>query len=271
MAVGVEKELWQRAQEGDRAALDEVLRLHEKSIYRFGLRLCGDEEAAREVLQRTMLAAFEQLGSFRGEAKFSTWLYSLARSACSRMHRRTRSAPVHDVALDADDAPDLAAESALPDRLSEAAQLADVVAVAISMLPEKYREAVVLRDVEGLPAEDAAEVANVGVPALKSRLHRGRELLRQSLVTLLRESEGNVGGARACPRLAAELARIDPEEVDQAACKSIETHIEACAECRDALGDLRDTAALCRRLPTDEVPAPVQRALRRVIVEALAI
>lgn len=271
MAAGTEQETWERARAGDRDALDEILRLHETSIYRFGLRLCGDEEAAREVLQRTMLAAFEQLGTFRGEAKFSTWLYSLARSACSRLHRRTRSAPIHDVGLDTPYAPALIDESLSPDREAEVSQLADVVAVAISMLPENYREAVVLRDVEGLPADEAAEIAKIGVPALKSRLHRGRELLRASLVTLMREGEGVIGGARACPQLADELARIEPGEVDQAACKAIETHIEKCAACAESLGDLRDAAALCRRLPSDQVPPPVQRALRAVIVEALGV
>lgn len=269
MTEEAEQRIWDLARAGDRDAIDEVLRRHEKTIYRFGLRLCGDEEAAREVLQRTMLAAFEQLGTFRGDAKFSTWLYSLARSACSRIHRGTRSAPIHDVGLDAPYAPVLLDESLSPDRHAEVSQLADVVAVAISMLPDNYREAVVLRDVEGLPADEAAEVAKVGVPALKSRLHRGREMLRSTLVTLMREGEGVIGGARACPKLAEELARIEPGEVDQAACKSIEAHIAECAECADALGDLRDAAALCRRLPSDEVPAPVQRALRSVITEAL--
>lgn len=271
MTTGSEQDTWDRARAGDRDALDEVLRLHEKSIYRFGLRLCGDEEAAREVLQRTMLAAFEQLGTFRGDAKFSTWLYSLARSACSRVHRRTRSAPVHDIGLDTPYAPVLIDESLSPDRHAEVSQLADIVAVAISMLPETYREAVVLRDVEGLPADEAAEIAKIGIPALKSRLHRGREMLRASLVTLMREGEGVIGGARACPKLADELSHIEPGEVDQAACKAIESHIEACAECAESLGDLRDAAALCRRLPSGEVPAPVQRALRTVIVEALGV
>lgn len=269
MQEAEERALWQRAQAGDRQALDEVLRLHEKSIYRFGLRLCGDEEAAREVLQRTMLAAFESLGSFRGEARISTWLYSLARSACSRLHRRTRSAPLHDVALDAGSPPHLVSDDASPDERTEAAQLADVVAVAISMLPDTYREVVVLRDVEDLSAEEVVQITGLKLPALKSRLHRGRELLRSLMVTLLRESGGRVGGARACPRLAERLARIDPGEVDRAACKAIESHLESCAACAESLGGLRDAAALCRRLPSDRVPAPVQSAVRNAIVEAL--
>lgn len=264
-----ERALWERAQAGDKEALEEVLRRHEDSIYRFGLRLCGDEEAAKEVLQRTMLTAFEKLDSFRGEAKLSTWLYSLARSACSRLHRRTRSAPLHDLALDAPAAPHILSDAASPDQQAEAAQLADVVAVAISMLPEQYREVVVLRDVEDLPAQEAAEITGLGIPALKSRLHRGRAMLRANLVTLLRESEGRVGGAKACPRLAQRLAQIEPGEVNQAACRAIEAHLETCDACASALGDLKDAAALCRRLPSDHVPPPVQRAVRAAITDVL--
>lgn len=264
-----ERALWQRAQSGDRQALDEVLRLHEKSIYRFGLRLCGDEDAAREVLQRTMLAAFEQLGTFRGEARISTWLYALARSACSRLHRRTRSAPLHDVALDAGSPPELVAEGPSPEERFDAAQLSEVVAVAISMLPDTYREVIVLRDVEDLAAEEVVQITGLKLPALKSRLHRGRQLLRSHLVTLLRESEGRVAGARACPQLAERLARIEPGEVDHAACKAIESHLENCDACAESLGSLRDAAALCRRLPSGNVPAPVQSAVRNAIIEVL--
>jgi len=106
-------ELWNRARAGDRAALDRLLRLHEKRVYRFGLRMCGDEEAAREVLQSTLLAAFRRLDSFRGDARLSTWLFAIARSFCSRQHRRTRSAPVHEVPLDAPDS-DVRLEDSAP-------------------------------------------------------------------------------------------------------------------------------------------------------------
>ena len=82
-------ELITRSQAGDRAALEELLRRHEKQVYRFGLRMCGDEEAAKEVLQGTLLSAFQQIGAFRSEARVSTWLFSIARSFCARQHRRS--------------------------------------------------------------------------------------------------------------------------------------------------------------------------------------
>lgn len=265
-----DRELWEQARAGDRNAIDALLRRHEKSIYRFGLRMCGDEDAAREVLQRTLLTAFERLGEFRGDAEISTWLYAIARSACSRLHRRTRSAPLHDVELDADDALELPIGDDVqpsPERSTEAAEVAAVVASAIDLLPPAYREVVVLRDVEGLTAEEAAKVLELEIPALKSRLHRAREQLRSNLVTLLREQRGEVGSARACPELRRQLAQSS--DVDQAACKAIEAHLATCAACAESLGDLRDAASLCRRLPTGEVPLPVQRAVRLAITTAI--
>ncbi|MBZ0235393.1 MAG: sigma-70 family RNA polymerase sigma factor, partial [Deltaproteobacteria bacterium] len=83
-------ELITAARSGDRAAIDELLARYEPAIYRFGLRMCGDEESAREVLQETMLAAFRHLPGFRADARLSTWLYQIARSFCIKERRGAR-------------------------------------------------------------------------------------------------------------------------------------------------------------------------------------
>lgn len=266
-----ERRLWLSARDGDRAALDQLLRQHERNVYRFGLRMCGDEESAKDVLQNTLLMAFEQFGSYRGEARVSTWLYSIARSFCARHHRRTRSAPLHDVPLDAPDGAErLTSESDSPAEASEKAEMAELVGAAIAALPESYREVVLLRDVEGLSAAEASTVLDLEVSALKSRLHRGRQLLKRSLATLLRDTHGVVGAARACPALVDDLSRLDGRDIDQAACASIERHIIACASCAESLGDLHDAAALCKRLPSGDVPGPVKKAVLVALTDVLA-
>lgn len=265
-----ERELWLKARNGDREALDGLLRMHQRNVYRFGLRMCGDEEAAKEVLQNTLLTAFEKVGTFRGDSRISTWLYSIARSFCSRHHRRTRSAPMHDVSLDVPGAgAHFASEEPSPVDQSEKAQMAELVATAIATLPDSHREVVLLRDVEGLSAEEAAEILELQVPALKSRLHRGRQQLKQTLAVLLRDSGGALDGAPPCPRLAEALADIDGREIDQAACAAIEKHLGECPGCAERLGDLQAAASLCKRLPHGDVPDAVQRAVRVALAEAL--
>lgn len=266
--IGAEREEWERARVGDRAALDALLRRHEKSIFRFGLRMCGDEDAAKEVLQRTLLSAFEQFASFRGESSISTWLYTLARTQCGRLRRRGRSAPVHDLELDAAaDAPELVSPTPTPHESSSRAEMTELVSAAIGLLSPSQREAVVLKDVEELSLEEAARITGLALPAFKSRLHRAREQLRANLATLLHDHAEDRMVA-ACPKLHDTLLSV-PEEIDRAACQLIEQHLAECDDCRDRLGPLRDAASLCRRLPSGDVPMPVQRAVRTALLGAL--
>lgn len=178
------------AQAGNRAAIDELLARYEARIYRFGLRMCGDEESAREVLQETMLAAFRNLPGFRGHAALSTWLYQIARRFCIKERRGSHPAAVLDEAHpDPEPGPDLRVH---------ARQIGEALAVAIRSLPAEQREALVLRDVEGLSAAAAASVIGVEVAALKSRLHRARIALRERLAGM-RTAE-----PASCRELAAE-------------------------------------------------------------------
>ena len=271
MSVSDEEELAElrRAQAGDREAMEALLRRHEESIFRFGLRMCGDEDAAREVLQNTLLTAFEQFGSFRGDARLSTWLFALARSHCGRLHRRTRSAPVHDVALDdPGTAPDLQSDAARQDRQASQTEMADLVATAISLLPVNQREAVVLKDVEDLSLEEAAGVAELEIPAFKSRLHRAREQLKLNLATLLQEQPATTGIV-ACPELQDSLQAVRGSGVDRALCTAIEEHLKICDRCRAHLGPLQNAAALCRRLPGGDIPEAVRRAVHTALTNAV--
>jgi RNA polymerase sigma-70 factor, ECF subfamily len=120
----------------------------------------------------------------------------------------------------------------------------------------------VLRDVEGLSAEEAAAVAGVEVGALKSRLHRARLELRSHLAVLLGEASP-VAGPSPCPELANELAAYTSADIDQATCVKIEEHLARCPRCQGACEALKRTVGLCRRIPGDEVPAPVRAAVRR--------
>jgi len=245
--------------------MDQLLSLYERPVYRFGLRMCGSEDAARDVLQQTLVTAFKGLRGFRGEAALSTWLYQIARSFCIKARRRRVDEPEEMLPLDAGPALSLPSPGATPEEAAHARQIGEILQSAILALPESYREVLVLRDVEGLSAEEAAEIAGIEVGALKSRLHRARMELREHLSALLQP-----GGAKAdaaCPELAQELAAYAAEEIDQAACQKIEDHLQRCPRCMHACEDLKRTVSLCRRIPGDEVPSPIRSAVRTALLD----
>ena len=267
MPTGTDDQLMEAARSGDDKALEELLGRHEKQVYRFGLRMCGSEEDAKEVLQETLLAAFRGIHAFRGDAELSTWLYTVARTHCLRLRRRSVGAPKEFQPLDSPEATGVAAADAAPDMVSHARQMGEVLQAAILALPEAQREVLILRDVEGLTAEEAAQVVGIEVGALKSRLHRARLQLREHLSILL--GEGAQAKAQACPELAQELAAFAAQEVDQATCVRLEEHLSRCPRCAQACDSLKRTVSLCRRIPGDEVPAPVRTAVRQTLSRAL--
>lgn len=180
--------LVERARGGDAVSLDRLLRVLEPQIWRFGLRLCGDREDARDVLQDTLLGAVRTLGEYRGEAALSTWLYTIARSHCIKKRRRPKGAPANLVSLDADSGETvrgLADSASGPAEQAERAELGRLLERALMTLPPAFREAVVLRDLEGLSAPEAAALLGVSVAALKSRLHRGRTALKEAFTGLV--------------------------------------------------------------------------------------
>lgn len=251
-----DRELVAAARGGDRRAVDELLARYEERIYRFGLRMCGDEESAREVLQETMLAAFRNLPGFRGEASLSTWLYQIARSFCIKARRGIRPTAPVDATI-----PD---EKPSPDMQVHARRIGEALASAIAMLPPEQREVLVLRDVEGLDAQEAAEVVGIEIGALKSRLHRARMALRGQLAGVL------AAQPEPCPELAEELSAYAASEIDQATCEKIEQHLASCPRCTGACDALKRTVSMCRSIPGDAVPAPVRTAVRGAILDVIS-
>jgi RNA polymerase sigma-70 factor (ECF subfamily) len=144
--------------------------------------------------------------------------------------------------------------------------MARVIQEALLALPDPQREVVLLRDVEGLTAEEAAQVVGIAVPALKSRLHRARFALQERIAALLGADSGH---PLACPELARELLVRDEDGLDQAACARLEAHIERCPHCGPTCEELKRSVSLCRALPAggvpDEVRARVRTALRAAV------
>jgi RNA polymerase sigma-70 factor (ECF subfamily) len=167
---------------GDEDALSALLARHAPSVYRFGVKLCRDEEDAKDVLQDTLLAAARGIRGFRGASSLSTWLYTVARSFCLKKRRTSKFAPDEVVSFDDPKtithapAPGKSPEGAASDR-----ELAVLLDRAMGSLDPASREVLVLRDVEGLTAPEVAQILGVSVDAVKSRLHRARADVRAGL------------------------------------------------------------------------------------------
>jgi RNA polymerase sigma-70 factor (ECF subfamily) len=165
-----------RARARDPAAFEQLIVAHAPPLQRMLRRILGSAPDAEDVLQETLLKAWRAIDRFRGEARFSTWLYRIALNEARRRqaydaHRR--ALPIDDVMLEL---PDL---SAGPAALAESAELEKFIEQSVAELPANYREAVVLRDVEGLSNEQAAAVLELDLRNFKSRLHRGRMTIRR--------------------------------------------------------------------------------------------
>jgi len=259
-----DEELLKKAHGGDPAAVSTLLAKHEQQVYRYGLRMCGNEADARDVLQETLIAAYRNLGAFRGDAKLSTWLYQIARSFCLKQRRRREGEPAQFDSIETRPAQRLQTDESGTDSRTHARQVSEVIQAAIGTLPDDHREALVLRDVEGLSAEDAADVVGIEVGALKSRLHRARLALKQRLADVLETPTSGI----ECPELASELAAYAASEIDQAACERIEAHLAKCARCSSACESLKRTVSMCRAIPGGDVPAPVKAAVRQALRKA---
>lgn len=180
-----EMELVARARGGDVAAFTALVRRYENRVYNLAFRMLGDADDAADVAQETFLAAYEGLGRFRAESALYTWLYRIAvNKALSR--RRAKSSRREFVPAD-DPSPLLTAASRFqtPDEVAEEKERAVIVQDAISRLPGDLRAVVILKDIEGLEYEEIAGVLELALGTVKSRLHRARLSLRETLARYL--------------------------------------------------------------------------------------
>jgi RNA polymerase sigma-70 factor (ECF subfamily) len=173
-----DRELLQRAAAGDLDAFAAVYRRYQQIVYRFARAMTGSADAAEDVTQEVFVGLIADIARYDPErAAFSTYLYGIVRNVSrDRLRRDRRALPAETVALVWHDG---AAADPL-DRL-ESAQRAAAVRRALSRLPSRYRELIVLCDLHGLSYEEAATVVEASVGAVRSRLHRGRQLLRLRL------------------------------------------------------------------------------------------
>ena len=184
----VDLELARRHGRGDVRAFEEVYSRYAVMVFNLALRLSGDADEAADLTQEIFLRVYRHLDSFSGRSALKTWIFRVALNHCRERLSRFRpvTLPIAEAADDAGSAggASIADPRRSPEELAVAADLGRQVACALALLPAPFREAVVLRDLQGLSYEEIAAVLGVRVGTVRSRIARGREQLRGLLETM---------------------------------------------------------------------------------------
>ena len=197
-----ENALLARAQNGDSAAFEEIVRAHEATVYRLALRQLGSREDAEDAAQEVFLKAWTALGSFRGESKLSVWLYRITSNVCTDALRRRRET----VSLSAENEDGEPLELELPDErfdpaaLLERKDLRERIGAALTLLPPEAREILLLREIGGRSYDEIAETLELDIGTVKSRIFRARKKLCALLegnFSSGASSKGTKGGVQA--------------------------------------------------------------------------
>jgi RNA polymerase sigma-70 factor (ECF subfamily) len=267
-----DEELLTAARRGDAAALETLLLRYQPHLFRFGLRMCGNVEDAGEIAQQSLISMAGSIREFRGESSVSSWLYTIARRFCMKRRRRSKFAPVQEESLDAptsEAARQLADARPNPEQAAMGSEFARMLTRAIDALDPAQREVLLLRDVEGLSAPEVAGITGISIDAVKSRLHRARVAVREELAPLLGQPAAVPPRATACPDVLTLFSQHLEGEIDSSVCAAMEAHLARCGSCRSACESLKRTLALCRQLPTPDVPPSVAASVKAAIHDFL--
>ena len=171
-----EEAIIRRCLDGDQDSYSVLVDRYKTMVYNVAFRMLGDGDAAKDIAQESFIAAYGGLGQFRFGSKFSSWLYSIVLNKC-RDHLRLvkETVSTDDIAgVRPDTGPS-------PEQAATANQGRNILQGALNALPPEYREVLILKHIEELDYQEIAAITGAGIPALKVRAHRGREMLRRIL------------------------------------------------------------------------------------------
>jgi RNA polymerase sigma-70 factor (ECF subfamily) len=178
-----DEDLVARSRGGDVDSFNQLILRWERPIYALAYRVIGREEDARDVCQETFLRAFRALPGFKGQAKFSSWIYRIALNLCRDWIRRQRRTPVVQMPEDAEAIERIAARDPVEsiEDLVARKELSAIVAEAMAVLPEEQRTAIILKEYHGMTFQEIAELQGCPLSTVKTRLYQGLTVLRRNL------------------------------------------------------------------------------------------
>ena len=177
--------------QGDVNAFEKLVTEYEKAVYAIAQRMTGNAEDAADMTQETFIKAYNSLSSFRGDSKFSVWLYRIANNVCLDFLRSKNRRPTVSLSTEDDDGEetqlDIADESQSPELLLESSLTRDAVRRGLDSLPPDYKQILLLREIQGLSYEEIAAALGIESGTVKSRIFRARKRLCTFLI-----EDGNI-------------------------------------------------------------------------------
>ena len=178
--------LIRRIKDGDADAFEEIVKTYEKPVYNLALRYSGNPDDAFDISQDIFLRVYRSIDTFRGQSKFSTWLYQIATNICIDHCRKTSRKKEISMFVSDDDGEETELEFAdteySPEQIVEKKELRDEIGRCINKLADEHRVILILRDIEGISYQEIGAILNMEQGTVKSRLFRAREKLRKLLL-----------------------------------------------------------------------------------------
>ncbi len=184
--------------DGSEEGFERFVEAYRGKLFHYSFLMCGHREDAEEVAQETLLKVFESFDQLREPERLKAWVFRIAKNFCLMKRRKSVFAPDTELSLDQlrpgkegeGGSLEIADWSMLPESAASDAEIREVLDAAVRELPEIYRSAFLLRDVEELTTQETAQILGVSEDVVKTRLHRARLALRQKLDQHLRTSKG---------------------------------------------------------------------------------
>lgn len=181
-----ETRLIQQIKKGDIAAFEELAAMYQKQIFSLAYRMCGNQEDAADMSQEALIKVYRNIDKFKGDSKFSTWLYRVVTNTCLDEMKKIKRKQVYslDSELETKDGNlkrDIEDTALTPEEKAEQSERVDAVQSALMRVSDKHRKILVLRDIQGFSYEEIADMLECSEGTVKSRLSRAREALRKVL------------------------------------------------------------------------------------------
>lgn len=184
-------ELIELFRKGNEEVFEEIVRRYQKKVYNTTYRMMGNHEDASDLAQEAFIRIYRNLRSFQGKSSFSTWLFTITTNVCrDELRKRQRRLQAQSLSepVQFDDGEverEIADDSMAPEVMSLHREMQDEIQAVIEQLPSEQKEAIILREFQGLSYEEIAEISGVAVGTIKSRISRARQSMKKELSTLI--------------------------------------------------------------------------------------